>query len=121
MAHLGVMAESSMSVALLSAAGSIVGVKALACALLLANIWCGGRLASAEAASQPPESFDLTRIDSYVAEQVRERGLVGLSVAIVKNGEVVLAKGYGKSALRESRAVTPGTMFAVGSVTKQLT
>ena len=39
-----------------------------------------------------PESFDLNRIDSYLAAQVLEKGRVGLTVAIVKNGRTVLAK-----------------------------
>jgi CubicO group peptidase (beta-lactamase class C family) len=42
--------------------------------------------------AKPPKSFDLSRIDSYLAAQVMDKGRVGLSVAIVKNGRTVLAK-----------------------------
>ncbi len=68
-----------------------------------------------------PEHFDPDRIDAYLATQVREKGRVGLSVAIVKNGQVVLAKAYGSRSLQEQMPVEPDTLFAIGSVTKQFT
>jgi CubicO group peptidase (beta-lactamase class C family)/dienelactone hydrolase len=71
--------------------------------------------------SDPPQTFDLKAIDAYVAAQVRERGYPGLSLAILREGKVVLAKGYGKRSLEEGDPVEPETMFSVGSVTKQFT
>ena len=68
-----------------------------------------------------PENFDPGRIDSYLAAQVREKGRVGLSVAIVQNGQIVLAKGYGSRSLEERLPVEVDTQFAIGSVTKQFT
>src|SRR4051812_29264887 len=71
--------------------------------------------------AKPPQNFDPARIDSYLAAQVKEKGRVGLSVAIVKDGEVVLAKGYGSRSLEERLPVETDTPFAIGSVTKQFT
>ncbi len=71
--------------------------------------------------SKLPETFDLPAIDTYLAARLTEAKLVGLSVAIVKDGELVLAKGYGKRSLADGRAVGPDTLFAIGSVTKQFT
>ena len=68
-----------------------------------------------------PESFDVSAIDGYLAATVQLPKHVGLSVAIVKDGELVLAKGYGKRSLADGRAVAPVTLFAIGSVTKQFT
>ena len=68
-----------------------------------------------------PKTFDLAAIDAYVAAQVRDQGYAGLSLAIMREGKVVLAKGYGKRLLKEGLAVEPETPFAVGSVTKQFT
>jgi CubicO group peptidase (beta-lactamase class C family) len=70
---------------------------------------------------QPPKSFDLKAIDDYVARQVKDKGFVGLSLAILRDGKVVLAKGYGKSSLQPDVPVSPDTLFAVGSITKQFT
>lgn len=66
-----------------------------------------------------PTTFDIAAIDAYLEAQVKEASRVGLSVALVKDGQVVLAKGYGKRSLVDSRPVEPDTRFAIGSVTKQ--
>src|SRR5580698_687574 len=71
--------------------------------------------------ADPPKTFDLAAIDAYVAAQVRDQGYAGLSLAIMREGKVVLAKGYGKRLLKEGAPVEPDTPFAVGSVTKQFT
>jgi CubicO group peptidase (beta-lactamase class C family) len=70
---------------------------------------------------QPPKDFDLGAIDAYIADQVRDRGYPGLSLTIVQNGKVILAKGYGKRDLESGAPVEPDTPFAIGSVTKQFT
>lgn len=68
-----------------------------------------------------PATFDVPAIDAFLAAQVKQTGRVGFSVAIVKDGEVVLAKGYGKRSLADGRPVEPDTLFAIGSVSKQFT
>src|SRR5947208_3542690 len=67
-----------------------------------------------------PAVFDVPAVDAYVARQVREKGYVGLSLAVVRDGRLVLAKGYGAAAL-DGPAVQTDTPFAIGSVTKQFT
>ena len=47
------------------------------------------------------------------------RGFVGLSVAIVKDGAIVLEKGYGKRQLAPDAPVRADTAFALASITKQ--
>jgi CubicO group peptidase (beta-lactamase class C family) len=69
----------------------------------------------------PPKTFDLKAIDAYVAAQVREQGYPGLSLTILRDGKVVLARGYGRRSLPDGPPVEPETPFAVGSVTKQFT
>ena len=73
------------------------------------------------ASHQLPTTFDPNGIDAFLAEQIKEREIPGLSVAIVTNGALLLAKGYGKSSLERNSPVGPDTMFAIGSVTKQFT
>jgi CubicO group peptidase (beta-lactamase class C family) len=68
-----------------------------------------------------PSSFDVKGIDAFLADQVKPNGYVGLSVAIVRDGKVVLAKGYGKRSLKTDAPVETSTLFAAGSVTKQFT
>jgi D-alanyl-D-alanine carboxypeptidase len=80
-------------------------------------------LASPAARGEPtlPSKFDVKGIDTFLEQQVRAGGYVGMSVAIVRDGKVVLAKGYGKRSLTPEEPVETTTMFAAGSVTKQFT
>ncbi len=68
-----------------------------------------------------PQRFEVDAIDAYVRAQVEKKGFVGLSLAVVRNGEVVLARGYGKRSLETGAAVDVDTVFAIGSVSKQFT
>ncbi len=68
-----------------------------------------------------PDTFDVSGIDAFLSAQVKQNNRVGFSVAVVKDGQVVLAKGYGKRSLQDGRAVETNTIFAIGSVSKQFT
>jgi CubicO group peptidase (beta-lactamase class C family) len=70
---------------------------------------------------QPPKTLDAQALDSYLAALVRTKGFTGLSVAVMKDGKVVFARGYGKASLKSGGAVGTRTLFAAGSVTKQFT
>ena len=48
-----------------------------------------------------PSRFDLPAIDAYLAALVAAGSYVGLSVAIVRDGAVVLEKGYGQAQLNQ--------------------
>lgn len=68
-----------------------------------------------------PETFDVSAVDAYLTAYMQQADRVGLSVAIVTDGQVVLQKGYGKRSLVGSRPVEQDTLFAIGSVSKQFT
>ncbi len=68
---------------------------------------------------QPPKSFDIAAIDAYLGQQVQAKEMVGLSVAILRQGKLVWAKGYGQRSLEPKQAVETETPFAIGSITKQ--
>jgi len=60
-------------------------------------------------------------LDAYVAKGVADWKVPGLAVAVVKDGRVVFAKGYGVRELGKPEPVTTRTLFAVGSTTKAMT
>src|SRR4051794_22964178 len=60
-------------------------------------------------------------IDDYVAAEMQRQRLPGVSLAVVKNGTIVYAKGYGYSNLEHHVPVKPETIFQSGSVGKQFT
>lgn len=61
----------------------------------------------------------MAAIDAYIAGQVAPRGFVGLSFAIVREGVVVLEKGYGQRELAPDVPVQADTAFEIGSISKQ--
>ena len=52
--------------------------------------------APALALAKPKPAPPLAGLEAYVARALKEFGVPGMSVAVVKDGEVVLAKGYGR-------------------------
>jgi CubicO group peptidase (beta-lactamase class C family) len=60
-------------------------------------------------------------LDAYVERSMKAFDVPGMAVAIVKDGRVLLAKGYGVRKLGEAAAVDEHTMFAIGSNTKAFT
>ena len=60
------------------------------------------------------------RVDSLFAQYTR--GLQpGLAVAVVRDGKVLLTRGYGYASLEHRVPITPSTVFDVASVSKQFT
>jgi CubicO group peptidase (beta-lactamase class C family) len=82
-----------------------------------------GLLISVQAWGQPSAaaSPDLDRLDSYIEKARAEWEVPGLSVAIVKDGKVAFAKGYGVKELGRQDRVDADTLFAIASNTKAFT
>jgi CubicO group peptidase (beta-lactamase class C family) len=60
-------------------------------------------------------------LDAYVARAMKTYEVPGIAVAIIKDGKLVLAKGYGVRKLGEPAPVDENTVFAIGSNTKAFT
>jgi len=73
------------------------------------------------AAAQRATNPKLAELDAIFAKHVAATKLPGLSVGVVLDGRLVLAKGYGKRSLEDDLPVQTDTRFAIGSVTKQFT
>jgi len=58
-------------------------------------------------------------IDTAVLRQMKDQKIPGLSIAIVRNGAVIKASGYGLANLEVNAPVKAETIFAAGSITKQ--
>lgn len=61
------------------------------------------------------------KVDDYVRLQMRERHIPGAAIAVVKNGRIVKASGYGLANVELNVPATEETVFEIGSVTKQIT
>ena len=62
-----------------------------------------------------------SQIDEFVTAEMQRQHIPGVSLAVVKNGQVILAKGYGYSNVEHQVPVKPETIFQSGSVGKQFT
>lgn len=60
-------------------------------------------------------------LDAYVARAMKTFETPGIAVAIVKDGKVVIAKGFGVKKLGDPAPVTAETLFGIGSNTKAFT
>lgn len=60
-------------------------------------------------------------IEPFIGEQLAAWEVPGCAIAAVRDGEAVLAAGWGRRDLAAELPVTPGTLFAIGSVTKAFT
>ncbi len=63
----------------------------------------------------------LVGFDTAVAKAMKAHGVPGLGVAIVKDGKIVLVKGYGVRSVGKPEPVTEKSLFAIGSVSKSVT
>jgi CubicO group peptidase (beta-lactamase class C family) len=83
-------------------------------AVVLAPVWA--------AHAQPRTLADtVVRFDATVAAAARAWGVPGLSIAVVRDGRVLLSKGYGVRALGAAEPVTDQTLFGIMSTTKAMT
>jgi CubicO group peptidase (beta-lactamase class C family) len=60
-------------------------------------------------------------VDDFVKKQMEERKIPGLSIAVMKNGEIIKAEGYGYANLEHMVPAKPETVYQSGSVGKQFT
>ena len=70
------------------------------------------------AAAQGP---DLAKLDARFAQALKDWNVPGMAIAIVKDGKVVLAKGYGLREMGKPDPVNEDTLFAIASNTKAFT
>ncbi len=63
----------------------------------------------------------LEGLDAFIAGQMKEWKVPGLSLAVVKDGKVIYAKGYGLRDVKNNLPVTENTLFAIGSCSKSFT
>src|SRR5574337_276666 len=66
-------------------------------------------------------SFIKDSLDSYITQCIKDWQVPGLSIVIVKDGKVVLMKGYGVRDIQTQKPVDENTLFMIASNTKLFT
>jgi CubicO group peptidase (beta-lactamase class C family) len=85
--------------------------------LLLAGTLASAGVAVPATAQDTP----LQGLHDFIEAGMAEWGIPGLGIAVVKDDQVVLARGYGVLHREESRAVDEHTLFGIASVSKAFT
>ena len=76
-----------------------------------------------QAAAPASDSFDFTEIlsflDGIIETHMKDKNIAGSTMALVKNGEIKILKGYGYADLENKTPVDPQkTLFRIGSISK---
>ncbi len=71
--------------------------------------------------AQADMAAKLATIEQTLDAKRKEYGIPGMSLAIVKDDQIIYMKGLGVKDLEKNAPVTPDTLFAIGSSTKAFT
>jgi D-alanyl-D-alanine carboxypeptidase len=58
-------------------------------------------------------------VDDYVKAEMKRQHIPGVSVAVIKDGKVIKAEGYGLANVELNVPAKPETVYKIGSVSKQ--
>jgi CubicO group peptidase (beta-lactamase class C family) len=83
-----------------------------------ALLLCAPAFAFAEDSKAPAT---LPQLDARLAAMFREGAIPGASVALIENGKIVFAKGYGSADVANHVRATADTPFRAGSISKSVT
>jgi CubicO group peptidase (beta-lactamase class C family)/flagellar hook assembly protein FlgD len=68
------------------------------------------------------KSQTITPVDAYISDYMKDNKLPGLAVAIIKDGKLAWAKGYGYADIEKDIPFTPNTiMHEIASISKTVT
>jgi len=62
-----------------------------------------------------------TRVDEYIRAEMQAQQIPGLALAVIKDGKMMIARGYGLANVEHQVPVKPETIFQSGSTGKQFT
>lgn len=58
------------------------------------------------------------RVDEFIKSTMKERQIPGLSLAVIRNGKIIKAKGYGLANVELNVPATPETVYRLASTSK---
>ncbi len=75
--------------------------------------------ACAGQARTPHQQVSQTEVDVAVRVEMTRQHIQGLALGVIRDGQIVLAKGYGDADVGTEAPVTIETVFSIGSLSKQ--
>lgn len=68
-----------------------------------------------------PKKLSIPGLDEVVDRGLKEWNTPGLAIAVIQDGRIALARGYGFRDLANRQPVTPDTLFSIASASKPFT
>src|SRR5437764_1783406 len=90
-------------------------IRRIAASFIVASLACGYSGTAAAA------NDSVAELDSFITRTLQQYQVPGAAIAVVRDGKVVLVKGYGVRNVTKPGAVDENTIFQLASVTKTLT
>lgn len=59
------------------------------------------------------------QVDAYIKQQMQEAQITGISLAVIKDGKIVKASGYGLANVEDKKPATTQTVYKIASISKQ--
>lgn len=88
--------------------------------LVIALAACGSA-STPPASSVPAPAPETPKIDAFARAALHDHKAVGLSIAVARGDQLLVAKGYGFADLAHQVPATADTVYRIGSITKQFT
>jgi CubicO group peptidase (beta-lactamase class C family) len=102
--------------------GGLATVGALVCATTASLVFAGGN--SGQNATAKNGSGNQQKLDAAVDEVFQDltgAGSPGCALGIYRGGQIIYEKGYGLANIEENVAISPKSVFDIGSTSKQFT
>jgi CubicO group peptidase (beta-lactamase class C family) len=81
----------------------------------------GGTKSAAGRTAHALDAGRAAALDAFIEEAMAKTGVPGAAIAVVQGGKVVHERGFGTREAGKDMAVSPHTLFMIGSTTKPLT
>jgi CubicO group peptidase (beta-lactamase class C family) len=85
------------------------------------NIAPGAAPGAAPAAADAASLEIAKSVDALVVRELGEQNIPGYALAVIKDGKLIVHRGYGVMNLQTQQPVTPQTVFGLASLTKTFT
>ena len=95
---------------------SLFGIRLVFLCLCLASVSISAQTGPARQSEHPDRE-----VDAYVRDRMAALHVPGLSLAVLRDGEIILARGYGHANLELGLPARQNTVFAIYSITKTFT
>ena len=102
--------------------GRLLMMRLILCGAILAAAGCATQPAASEPPQTPPsDNSNLLDVDADLSQIMTAYAAPSLSVAVIKDGDIIYANAFGFENLASNKSAGPQSQYAIGSVVKTFT